>query len=87
MVAAFRLGLVAGKATASLGTLEASSPEKTASITTRTCLAETDVLNGIVAAKQESDGIPWRLVPRDLPAGILSTKDALDDGNAYDSAI
>lgn len=22
-----------------------------------------------------------------LPAGILSTKDALDDGNAYDSAV
>jgi hypothetical protein len=28
-----------------------------------------------------------RLVHRDLPAGTLSTKDALDDGNAYDSAI
>jgi len=30
---------------------------------------------------------PWRLVNRDLPAGILSTKDALDDGNAYGSGI
>jgi hypothetical protein len=27
-----------------------------------------------------------RLLHRDLPAGILSIKDALDDGNAYDSA-
>ncbi len=26
-------------------------------------------------------------VDRDLPAGIHSTKDALDDGNAYDSAL
>jgi hypothetical protein len=31
-------------------------------------------------------GLPCRLLGRDLPAGILSTKDALDDGNAYDSA-
>src|SRR5436190_930040 len=27
-----------------------------------------------------------RLLHRDLPAGTFSTKDALDDGNAYDSA-
>jgi hypothetical protein len=26
-------------------------------------------------------------VNRELPAGILSTKDALDDGNAYGSAV
>jgi len=31
-------------------------------------------------------GIPWRLLHRDLPAGTVSTKDALDDGNAYGSA-
>jgi len=31
-------------------------------------------------------GIPWRLSHRDLPAGTFSTKDALDDGNAYGSA-
>lgn len=28
-----------------------------------------------------------RLLDRELPAGILSTKDALDDGNAYDSSL
>jgi hypothetical protein len=48
---------------------------------------KTAALIGRTATKEESDGIPWRLVHRDLPAGILSTKDALDDGNAYDSAI
>jgi hypothetical protein len=34
-----------------------------------------------------SDGIPWRLLRRDFPAGTFSTKGALDDGNAYGSAI
>jgi hypothetical protein len=32
------------------------------------------------------NGLPCRLLGRELPAGILSTKDALDNGNAYDSA-
>jgi hypothetical protein len=46
-----------------------------------------DVSNGRAAAERESEDIPSRLLPRDLPAGTFSTKDALDDGNAYGSAV
>jgi hypothetical protein len=71
-----------------LETPAASNPKKTIRIMARASLAEiTDVLNGRETAKQERVGIPSRLVHRDFPAGILSRKDALDDGNAYGSAI
>ena len=80
-------GSVTGRATATLETPAASNPEKTIRIRARASRAEiTDVPNGRATAKQERVGIPSRLVHRDLPAGILSTKDALDDGNAYGSA-
>ncbi|OAF02425.1 hypothetical protein AYJ54_27200 [Bradyrhizobium centrolobii] len=75
------------EATATVRVPAANDSEKTASIPARASLAGTDVSNGCAVAGQEADGIPWRLVNRDLPAGILSTKDALDDGNAYGSAV
>jgi hypothetical protein len=78
------LPFIVRKATA---TLAARHPGTTAGIAARTGLARMDVSHGPAAAEQESEDMPSRLLPRDLPAGTFSTKDALDDGNAYGSAI
>jgi len=42
--------------------------------------------NGERVGMEETMSYHKRLLHRDLPAGTFSTKDALDDGNAYDSA-